>query len=151
MRWNLRVTGLLAVFALACTAGRSSIRAGPYLQSATPSGIWIVWETASGEESTVVWGPSESLGEESVGSARQGRGRSRVHEVQLTGLSPDTTYFYQVRTGARISEIYDFHTPPDPASESAFRLLAMSDMQMDRAHRDQFSEIVSDGSTSWTQ
>jgi hypothetical protein len=137
-----------AIFSLvlsSCTGWAQSIEAGPYLQSATPEDIWVVWETSSGSESIVDWGTSTGLGQQTSGDASTGDGSSKIHEVQLTGLLPDTRYYYQVTTGSVVSEVYDFRTPPEPEAEQSFRLLAMSDMQIDWSNADKFGEIVDEG------
>ena len=39
-------------------------------------------------------------------------GTARVHEVQLTGLSPATRYHHRVHTGATASETYSSRRRP---------------------------------------
>ena len=114
----------------------------PFLQLATPDSIWIVWETSSGEESRVDWGPTEDLGWTVCGTAKTGFLESRIHEAQIIGLQPNMRFYYRVQTGQSQSEIYDFVTPPLPESESSFRFVAMSDIQFDWAHPTKYEEIV---------
>ena len=122
------------------------LEAGPYLQSATPHDIWILWETSSGNQSHVMWGTQpDVLDFETTGQSERGFGKSRVHSVQLTELSPDTQYFYQVQTGQTQSDVYDFVTPPAPDAEQSFRLLAMSDMQRDSEYPRKFEAMVTKG------
>ena len=64
-----------------------------------------------------------------------------MHTVQLTGLQPSTRYFYRSVTSDLVSQIYDFITPPDPDSESSFKIAAMSDMQKDYSNFNKFQEI----------
>src|SRR5262245_8833081 len=40
----------------------------------------------------------------------------RVHQAHLCGLTPGTTYSYQVGTGDHFSPVYTFHTAPDIAA-----------------------------------
>ncbi len=117
----------------------------PYLQNATPSQIWVMWETSSGDESVVEWGETTALGQNASGVADAVFGASRLHEVQLEGLSPATRYYYKVRTEGYESGIYDLVTPPDPADEASFKLVAMSDMQRDAGNPDVFEEVIHDG------
>ncbi len=126
-------------------AHSAEITISPYLQSATSDSIWVLWETDEGTESVVEWGPGESLGESFSGSSIETAASTQVHEVQLTGLSPSTRYFYRVRTDDAESAIYDFITPPLQSEEKSFRLLAMSDMQVDYSNPTQFEQVVNDG------
>jgi hypothetical protein len=139
------MTTAIGLLLVSCTAGAQSIDAGPYLQSATPDEIWVVWETSSGTESIVDWGLSSELGQQNSGEAITGDGSSRIHEVQLTGLLADTRYYYRVSAGSVVSEVHEFRTPPEPEAEQSFRLVAISDMQIDWSNADKFAEIVNDG------
>jgi len=65
----------------------------PYLQSATPTSIWINWETTGSGNSTVAWGQTVALGQQASGSALVGKGDSRIHQVKLNGLKPNTEYW----------------------------------------------------------
>jgi len=117
----------------------------PYLQSATQSSIYIMWETDSNSESRVEWGEWPTLGEITTGTAVSVYGNNQLHTVQLTNLHPSRRYYYKVVTGNLASEIYDFIIPSDPLDESSFKLVAMSDMQRDYLNPNKFEEIVHDG------
>ena len=105
----------------------------PYLQHATPTSINIMWETDSDSQSIVEWGEYAFLTETATGVSINNYGSSRIHTVVLSGLVPDTRYYYRVILGNydSYSDLYDFITPPDPSSEASFRIIAMSDMQRD--------------------
>ncbi len=122
-----------------------SIKVGPYLQNAQPNSIYIMWETTSGEESLVEWGATEALGNTTIGTAFNSVGDAFIHEVQLTGLTKFTTYYYRVNTGDASSEIHRFKTPPFAQDHESFRLLAMSDMQRDFFQPSKFEEVVEEG------
>ncbi len=118
----------------------------PYLQHASPTGIHIMWETSTGGKSKVHWGISKELSHtsERVFSIVNNR-PSEIHRVELTDLTPSTTYYYKVITGKTESAIYHFTTPPLPAEDKNFQLVALSDMQRDDEHPQKFKEIVEDG------
>ncbi|HUT15387.1 MAG TPA: metallophosphoesterase family protein [Anaerolineae bacterium] len=65
---------------------------GPYLQSATPDSIVIVWETSGLLDSVVEYGRTEAC----RSSMRDGS-LSRRHAITLSGLSAHTTYHYRVK------------------------------------------------------
>ena len=123
----------------------SPLLLGPYLQSATPRSVWVLWETAGGEESRVDWGPTEALGRTTCGAGLEAPGGQRHHEVRLEGLEPATRYHYQVRTGATRSDVFHLVTPPVDGSEAGFRLVAVGDGQRDDDHPDKWREVVEEG------
>ncbi|MFT5183949.1 MAG: hypothetical protein ACI84C_001077 [Flavobacteriales bacterium] len=117
----------------------------PYLEDAEPDHIHISWMTDSGAETTVNWGTTESLGATVSGTSYTNLFGDEMHEVELTGLAANTTYFYQVTTGALNSEVIQFKTPPLASAEQSFNFVAMSDMQRDGGNPTIFDQIVKDG------
>lgn len=123
----------------------------PYVQNVLPDSAWILWETPDGEHGAVEWGPTEALGMTSCGGLRDflldiSLDRTElVHEAQLTGLEPDTTYWYRAVTGKSRSNIQHFRTAPTRDSEAPLRFVAMSDSQRDDNNRTKFREIINDG------
>jgi hypothetical protein len=116
----------------------------PYLQDASPNSIYVLWETSDGEESIVEWGLTDTLGMSSDGSFMVNNG-GVLHEVPIENLERYTKYYYRVKTGNLMSEIYSFKTPPYASDHESVRIVAMSDMQRDNAFPDKFKEIVEDG------
>jgi hypothetical protein len=123
----------------------AALRVGPFLQSATPYSIWIVWETDSCEESRVDYGLTPALGSTAYGDAIPGEGTARIHRTELTGLSSDTYYYYQVSTGDAVSDVLHFRTPPLATAEQSFRFAAIADTQSDGANPDKLYEVINDG------
>jgi len=128
-----------------------SIKVGPYLQDATPNSIFILWETDENEESIVEYGQTDSLGTIANGVSYPSEENAFIHEVQLVGLERFTNYFYRVRTGNSLSEIYQFKTPPFSSNHKPTRIVAMSDMQRDNAFPNKFNEIVEEGVIDYFQ
>ncbi|MDA7761960.1 metallophosphoesterase [Crocinitomicaceae bacterium] len=131
------------LFAISSLIGQN-INVGPYLQNAEPSSITIMWETSSGNESTVEWGTSNTLGNSSSGVFISGNGLSRIHTTMLSELESNTKYYYKVITNNAQSDIFDFVTPPLPNSEAPVNLVSMSDMQQDWQHTNVFEDIIND-------
>lgn len=127
------------------TARAQEIDVRPYVQDRGPTSAWILWETTSGEESRVEWGPTEALGTSSTGTALTTDGAFRVHEVELTPLSPATRYYYRVHTGTASSATYHFRTPALPEAETSFRMIAVSDMQHDLANIEVWGDVIHGG------
>lgn len=133
------------------TAQGQNILVQPYLQNAAPDSVIIMWETDSGTETEVLWGPDSNLGNMATGVAAASQGGAFIHTTALPGLSPATRYYYRAKTGAWTSAIYDFVTPPLQSSEAAFRLVAMSDMQKDNSQPNKFFEVVHSGVLKYAQ
>jgi acid phosphatase type 7 len=119
----------------------------PYLQNATPHSINILWETDSESQTIVEWGLSSFLTESTIGISSSNYGNSKIHNVELVNLNPDTRYYYRVVVGnyESYSELHDFITPPEASSEESFKIIAMSDMQRDASNPNKFDEIIHDG------
>ncbi|HHS94962.1 MAG TPA: hypothetical protein ENJ45_00105 [Phaeodactylibacter sp.] len=126
-------------------AKAQTITIQPYLQDASPHAITIMWETDSLPESVVEWGLTQNLGNQTSGTSYPSNGTHTVHEVPLTDMQRFTKYYYRVRTGAALSEIYHFKTPPFASDQEPFRIALMSDMQRDGNFPDKFREVVEDG------
>jgi hypothetical protein len=149
---TLFLLSALSAFSQQADLTSSSILVGPYLQDATPTSIKVMWETSVGEESIVEWGLTPKLGKQHSGvSFPINYSDSRVHEVTLTDLKRLTTYFYRVKTGKSVSDIFQFKTPPFARDQQAFNLVAMSDMQIDNANPGKFEEIVHQGVLAYLQ
>ena len=145
---NNKITLLLLLFAVCMQAQKTATEfvVHPFLQDASPNSIIIKWETSNGEQSIVEYGTTPKLGKKSEGFSYDiNFSDSRVHEVKIEELKRFTVYYYRVRTGKLVSDIFQFKTPPFGSDNQSFNMLAMSDMQIDGQHPDKFSEIVNDG------
>ena len=132
------VSGLSSVYAAQLTTE-------PYLQSATENSIWVMWHTDTNNQSLVEYGlTSGNLNSTANGSASNWNG-DVVHETQLTGLTPDTVYYYRVITDNAISNVYHFRTPPASNSEKSFRFAVISDSQSGSSNSQLQAEIINDG------
>ncbi len=145
MSLSVRGAALLSLLMLSQSAEAQEITIRPYVQLMTPTSTWVMWQTSAVAESTVQWGPSSTLGQTSSGTSEVTFGGARVHSVALTGLVPQTRYYYQVRAGA----IEHFTTPAEARAEQSFRLVAISDMQRDRGNSDKYREILQEGITDY--
>lgn len=122
----------------------------PYLQAATPTGLWVMWETDEGVESRVEYGPTPEMGHAVCGGARDGA-FSWIHEVELAGLQPATRYYYRVLTDSFVGETHHFITPPEKTSEASFRMIAFADSQRASAAPDKLEEVVNDGVLGYSE
>lgn len=82
----------LLFFACIAAHAQGTLLRGPYLQVATPTSIVIRWRTDKPAESVVKIGSnSQSLNQTFAGDAG-----TTEHEVKVTGLQPETRYYYSI-------------------------------------------------------
>ena len=84
-----------------------SILKGPYLQWPTRDSMTIMWETSEASSSTVIYCATQKVHAGLNGRFQSVQGSEKrvedatprcIHSVTLTGLEPDTTYHYRVRS-----------------------------------------------------
>ena len=148
----LSFSALLLLLSAAIWGG-NGIQAGPYLQNATSTSLWVCWETANGAslESRVDYGTTPALGSSATGSYLVSSAGTAIHHTQLTGLTPNTTYHYRVVTGSWSSAVYHFRTPPSLTAETRWRFAALSDTQVDGANSNKHREVIEDGVIDFVQ
>ncbi|MEO5969726.1 MAG: Ig-like domain-containing protein [Bdellovibrionia bacterium] len=99
----------------------------PYLQLGTPESVVVKWRTDTSSDSYVMFGTSLTALNKSV-TVPQSTTR---HEVKITGLLPDTTYYYAVGSSSTILEGKDaehsFQTSPTPGSTKPFQIWVLGD------------------------
>jgi hypothetical protein len=97
----------------------------PYLQSLDSDSVTVVWRGTTAHSGAVFYGTDPaSLGTEVQSSS------SLQHEVQLTGLEPDTSYTYRIESDSvllSLEESYSFRTAPKPGTRSPFRFWVVGD------------------------
>lgn len=99
---------------------------GPYLQTGTPISIVVRWRTDSPTDSRVRYGTDPTALTQVVDKSDL----TKEHEVLLTGLSPQTRYYYSIGstngstyTGAD----YYFHTAPPDGTRQKTRIWILGD------------------------
>lgn len=88
--WN---TILLSGLLLGAPQG-PTIERGPYLQKGSETAITVRWRTNPATDSGVWFGPAPG----SLTSVVTDGASETDHEIELTGLAADTTYFYAIGT-----------------------------------------------------
>jgi len=109
-------------------SGLSWAQVNPYLQTPTSSSIYISWHASISTESRINYGTTPTLGQFTTGTNFQFNATTWWHTVKLTGLSPNTEYYYQAVSGSATSPVLRFRTqPPDNLSTGHIRFLAYGD------------------------
>jgi len=100
---------------------------GPYLQLATHESIAVRWRTDRNTKTRVRYGPAPGQLDRSASR----NGARRDHEIVLTGLAPDTTYYYSVGTTTAVLVGDDlehfFRTAPLPGTRRPIRIWVVGD------------------------
>ncbi len=103
----------------------------PYLQSPTDHSIWVGWRTVAGTESIVRWGLAPDALTNTVNGAYHPFAANNLwHSAKLTGLQPNTHYYYKVITGTEASGVSRFRTYQSPGTAHGhIRVLIVGDTQ----------------------
>ncbi|MHA3770035.1 Ig-like domain-containing protein [Verrucomicrobiota bacterium sgz303538] len=107
-------------------ATSQSVTRGPYLQKATPTNLTIRWRTNASSDSVVKYGTDPANLNATVNDATA----TTEHEVTLSGLTPDTRYYYSIGTSAQTlasGSEYTFFTPPPVGTSQPTRVWVLGD------------------------
>lgn len=123
----------------------------PYLQSVTPTSIYVSWKTSSNPETIVEYGVEVSnlnmtvTGNTNIFTDFGYPGNYYYHSAKLINLKPNTKYFYKIKTGSRTSDVKSFKTLPNPGeaatADGHIRFLIMGDNQLKNVPR--YDSLVS--------
>lgn len=112
----------------------------PYLQAPTSNSIYVNWKTESNPESIVEYGSTPTAltnsvtGTNSIFTDTGYPSNYYYHSVKVTGLTPNTKYYYRVKTGTSTSQTMSFKTLPLPGqaatADGHLRFLVLGDNQM---------------------
>jgi hypothetical protein len=103
----------------------------PYLQTPTATSIWVSWKTSTATAPVVQFGTAaNALNQQASGSSQKLADNYFFHGVQLSGLQPNTFYFYRIKSGSQVSDVQRFRTQPTGASRGKFRVLVTGDHQI---------------------
>lgn len=105
----------------------------PFLQTITSNSAYVCWHDTLTNATAVEYGTSQSLGSTATGTSEQLAPMYRWHTVKLTGLEPNTKYYYRVDSGSDTSAVYSFRTQPADPYNGHIRFLLFSDTQDDSA------------------
>ncbi|MBI5472320.1 MAG: fibronectin type III domain-containing protein [Ignavibacteriae bacterium] len=99
----------------------------PFLQTPTTNSIFVCWHDTLATATSVAYGTTPTLGQSTLGSSELVAGAYRWHSVKLTGLQPNTEYFYRATSGSGSSNVYSFKTLPAAGYTGKIRFILLSD------------------------
>ncbi|MFM8359796.1 MAG: metallophosphoesterase, partial [Verrucomicrobiota bacterium] len=106
--------------------GLPNVTRGPYLQNVTPDAITLRWRTSVNSDSRVRYGTSADNLAATAASATL----KTEHEIRLTGLAPDTLYYYAIgNSEADLASGVDyfFYTAPPAGTDQPLRFWVLGD------------------------
>lgn len=115
----------------------------PYLQAVTANSIYVMVECNSPDTVKVNFGITTSYGhtaKTAIISTTTASPVTYVHKVKLTGLTPDTKYFYEASQGSSILSGFSFHTSVNPGTN--FRFAWMADCRTGKTVHDRISALI---------
>ncbi len=107
-------------------AGTPVVTRGPYLQTGTPASVIVRWRTDLATDSRVRFGTSAA----NLNLTADNGTAATEHQVQLTGLTADTQYFYSIgSTTATLAAGADFSlfTAPPVGTAQPTRIWVLGD------------------------
>ena len=116
---------LLVLLSSACAFAATVVR-GPYLQSANSDSIVVRWRTDTATDSRVQYGLSAG----SLTTPATSATATTEHIVKLTGLNPNTKYFYNVGSSSAVQAgdaSYFFKTSPLAGTALPTRIWVIGD------------------------
>ncbi|WP_367872314.1 fibronectin type III domain-containing protein [Luteolibacter sp. Populi] len=135
----LGTLGLTSRKSLALPEGYTGIPAGirPYLQTPRPDSMWVSWFSDNSPTGAIEWGTAPGSLTNTVAAALDVLGTGyHYHAGRITGLSPASYYYYRVRNGSTVSDVFRFRTPvPAGTKTGRLRVLVMGDNQIINENR----------------
>ncbi len=112
----------------------------PFLQIPSSTSVTISWISGRGVPGEVHYGPAVNSLTESVIESEE---EEIYHEVVISGLTPDTKYYYSVDGASRGTEEQYFITAPQVGSSPPVRIWVISDFgQSDSDQNEERMETV---------
>jgi len=107
-----------------------------YLQAVTSDSVYVMAESQSTDPLIVVYGPTISYGSSATTiSTMPTTGGTFIHRIALTGLTPNTTYYYRLGSHSN-----SFNTAVN--SGSSFRFAWMADCRTGTAIHDSIAALI---------
>ncbi len=138
------LTGLsvAAIFTVCGATGHAAVQKTPYLiypgNNATMEVLWQ--DTVTETNNVLSWGTDTTY---SMGSETDAEynASSHQHKYTITGLQPNTTYYYQVAAGATVYGAGSFITAPN-ATDASVRFLGMGDSRSNPTYMDALMQAM---------
>lgn len=125
--WLAALAVGLLLIVVAQTASSAALKRGPYLQTPTASSMVLKWSTDVATDSVVKFGNAPT----DLTSTVSTPALTTEHEVTVTGLAPNTRYYYSIGSSREALSGGDtghfFTTSPVPGTNKATRVWIVGD------------------------
>jgi len=103
----------------------AALTRGPYLQSLGHESVVVRWQTNNNSPGTVRYGTDPAL----LNLTASSPSNRSSHEIKITGLTPETIYYYQIEDGSVLAGGGDHYweTHPVPGTIRPMRIWAVGD------------------------
>lgn len=128
-----RLPLVLAWLALATTAFAAPSQVHLGWKGPTDTTVTVMWRSAE-QTGEVMYGETTAYGKVAAAASTPYDG-SWLHEAELTGLTPGTTYHYRAGAGTSLTPDRTLKTGPTLSSRTSFRFAAYGDSRTDDAAR----------------
>ena len=88
----------------------------PYLMNPSETGMTVLWLTEAAADGVVEFGLAPDALDQTVSDPEP----RTTHVVELTGLNPDTQYYYRVTSGGVSTPVAEFYTAPPAGRPVSF-------------------------------
>ncbi len=136
-RLTIILSLIFSLTALTCGGGSDSGASQTiYLQAVKADSIYVMAESQSADPLSVLYGQTREYGSSAgTASAVPTTGGTYIHRIPLTGLTPDTTYFYRLGSQKTV-----FKTAALPGA--SFRFAWMADSRTGTAIHDKIATLL---------
>lgn len=139
----MKKTILIILLILIAVWSQAKILMTPYLQAVTTHSVYVLVECDTKDTVWVEYGRSAAYGRTataSIISVTSAKVPTYIHKILLTGLKPNSTYYYQARQGKSRSAGSNLHTAVEPGT--SFRLLWMADFRTNTSIHDKIAKLA---------
>ena len=131
---NNNPTPTSPVITVNVVSGAGTLNRGPYLQKGAPTQMTIRWRNTLYDAGRVRYGATPATLNQTVDEQAVAAGQFD-HVVTLTGLTPNTTYYYSIGAGSNVlapapadnAADFTFTTPPPPGTVMNTRIWVLGD------------------------
>ncbi|MEM7035577.1 MAG: T9SS type A sorting domain-containing protein [Bacteroidota bacterium] len=110
----------------------------PYIQQPTETSALVAWRTANANIGTLSWGTSPG----SLTNSMTDVSPVQSHDFTISGLQPNTQYYYQVTNAAGFSSSVEHFWTAKPGSVSAVNFLHYGDCGYDNNPQNDLADVM---------
>lgn len=138
MRAIVSVVALAFLLSLGAMAQTAIVDRYPYLQQPTETSVLIAWNTQTAAIGTLQWGD----GPFALTHSLQDPASTQKHHLTITGLQPNTQYFYQVTTDAGYTSAVESFWTAKPIENKSIKFLHYADCGYNNTIQNQLAALM---------